>query len=149
MFHSTYFYIFYSDIIRHYPIMKRKVYSKSTSFPLNNFSKKKWNKIRFTQLYTPLPYYFTLRTDWFRYPPSALEPHRKWLVKTAEWHCVCRYIRWALVFHYGDAAVTRLVKPIPCVSATPWISKDYNLQNYLISRSFHCATEPATALLVF
>lgn len=92
--------------------MKRILYPKWTSFPINNFPKKKRNDFRSTKLYTFHYYNFTLRTDWFRYPPSALEPHRKWLVKTAEWHCVCRYIRWALVFHYGDAAVTSLVKPV-------------------------------------
>ena len=39
--------------------------------------------------------------------------------KTGEWHCVFRYIRWALVccfatnpIHHGNATVTNLVKPV-------------------------------------
>ena len=30
--------------------------------------------------------------------------------KTGEWHCMCRYIRWALVFYNGDATVTNPCK---------------------------------------
>lgn len=30
--------------------------------------------------------------------------------KTGEWHCMCRYIRWALVFYNGDVTVTNPCK---------------------------------------
>lgn len=37
--------------------------------------------------------------------------------KTSEWHCMFRYVSWALVFYNGTACVTSHVKPVSNISA--------------------------------
>ena len=93
---------------------KQNPYSFLTILTSNNFLKKKNN---YPNLPSQVYIYFTL----FSFGHVILNPtdshqciraeQKKKSAKTAEWHCVCRYISWALVFHNGDANVTSLVKP--------------------------------------
>ena len=96
------------------PKTKQNPYSFLTILTSNNLLKKN---------ITTLTYHhrFTFTWHFFSFGHVILNPtdshqciraeQKKKSAKTAEWHCVCRYVSWALVFHNGDANVTSLVKP--------------------------------------
>lgn len=96
------------------PKTKQNPYSFLTILTSNNFLKKKYHNHNLpSQVYiylTLFPFGHVILNPTDSHQCIRAEQKKK-SAKTAEWHCVCRYVSWALVFHNGDANVTSLVKP--------------------------------------
>ena len=96
------------------PKTKQNPYSFLTILTSNNFLKKKYHNPNLpSQVYiylTLFPFGHVILNPTDSHQCIRAEQKKK-SAKTAEWHCVCRYVSWALVFHNGDANVTSLVKP--------------------------------------